>query len=172
VVTYPPNQKGYPHPDHLRVNEISEVAFDAAGDPDQYPEAGPAWQPLRLFYVRWSLERVKAMHEKYLELGLESPFTDRIGRMLDAEAEADINADNSGATHVLIDIRGHGAVMRDSLLAHETQVDPTSPHWFGLPRETSDELYPYDEYDVGRDLTGYEVISDDLFVGLEAVPVV
>ncbi len=46
VVTYPPNQNGYPHPDHLRVNEISEAAFDAAPDPERYPEAGPAWQPL------------------------------------------------------------------------------------------------------------------------------
>ncbi len=63
-------------------------------------------------------------------------------------------------------------MMRDALIAHQTQVDPTSPHWFGLPREIADELYPYDEYEVGRDLTGYESIDDDLFAGLEAVPVV
>ncbi len=37
IVTYPQDQSGYPHPDHLRVNEISELAFDAAGDPDRYP---------------------------------------------------------------------------------------------------------------------------------------
>ena len=41
IVTYPQDQSGYPHPDHLRVNEISELAFDAAGDPDRYPQAGP-----------------------------------------------------------------------------------------------------------------------------------
>ena len=41
VVTYPDDQNGYPHPDHLRVHEISVVAFDAAGDPARFPEAGP-----------------------------------------------------------------------------------------------------------------------------------
>jgi mycothiol S-conjugate amidase len=35
IVTYPREQKGYPHPDHLRVNEISELAFDAAADPSR-----------------------------------------------------------------------------------------------------------------------------------------
>src|ERR1700737_2548989 len=45
VVTYPDNQEGYPHPDHLRVHEISLPAFEAAADPDRYPGTGPAWQP-------------------------------------------------------------------------------------------------------------------------------
>ena len=44
IVTYGDNQNEYPHPDHLRVHEISVLAFDAAGDPDRFPDAGP---PLR-----------------------------------------------------------------------------------------------------------------------------
>jgi mycothiol S-conjugate amidase len=186
VVTYPRNQAGYPHPDHLRVNEISEIAFDAAGDPDRYPEAGPIWQPLRLYYVRWSVNRIRALHAKFLELGMESPFKDRMARLLDDEAEtttATATATENGpkgtdaATEhpqVVVEIRGYGAVMRDSLIAHATQVDPTSPHWFGLPRDIADELYPYDEYELVRDLSGagqHEVV-DDLFAGLRPVPVV
>ena len=54
------------------------------------------------------------------------------------------------------------------MLAHATQVDPTSRHWFGLPTEVSDQLYPYDEYEVARDLTGVTP-SDDLFAGVAAV---
>ncbi len=46
IVTYGDDQQGYPHPDHLRVHEISVAAFDAAGDPGAYPEAGEALQPL------------------------------------------------------------------------------------------------------------------------------
>jgi len=177
IVTYPQNQEGYPHPDHLRVNEISEVAFDAAGDPDRFPHAGPAWQPLRLCYVRWSVKRIRAMHEKFLELGMESPFSDdRMARLLDSEAEADrASGDASGRPHVIVDIHGHASIMRDALLAHATQVDPTSPHWFGLPTEVADELYPYDEYEVARDLTGIEpadLAGGDLFAGLDAVPAV
>src|SRR5207237_4733785 len=33
IVTYGDDQQGYPHPDHLRVHDISVPAFDAAGDP-------------------------------------------------------------------------------------------------------------------------------------------
>jgi mycothiol S-conjugate amidase len=168
IVTYPQDQKGYPHPDHLRVNEISELAFDAAGDPDRYPQAGPHWQPLRLCYVRWSVRRMKAVHEKYLELGLESPYKDeRLARLLAAESE--IPTTDQGGQQVTIDISGYVAVTREALLAHATQVDPTSRHWFGLPTEVSDQLYPYEEYEVIRDLTGVDP-SEDLFAGVAAVP--
>jgi mycothiol S-conjugate amidase len=167
IVTYPQDQKGYPHPDHLRVNEISELAFDAAGDPDRFPQAGPHWQPLRLCYVRWSVRRMRAVHEKYLELGLESPYKDeRLARLLAADSETP-TTDNAGR-QVTIDISGYVAVTRDALLAHATQVDPTSRHWFGLPTEVSDQVYPYEEYEVIRDLTGVDP-SDDLFAGIAAV---
>jgi mycothiol S-conjugate amidase len=172
IVTYPEDQKGYPHPDHLRVNEISERAFDAAGDPDLYPDTGPPWQPVRLCYVRWSTKRIRAMHEKYLELGLDSPFdSGRMARMLETEEDTTAG-DTNGRPAVVVDIRGHGAVTRGALLAHATQVDPNSRHWFGLPTEVADELYPYDEYEVARDLTGTDPSGDDLFVGLGAVPAI
>src|SRR6202035_5512189 len=74
IVTYGDDQQGYPHPDHLRVHEVSLAAFDAAGAPAAHPEAGEAFQPLKLYYVGWSSARVLAMHEKFIELGLESPF--------------------------------------------------------------------------------------------------
>ncbi len=168
IVTYPRDQKGYPHPDHLRVNELSELAFDAAGDPDRFPEAGPHWQPLRLCYVRWSVRRMRAMHEKYLELGLESPYKDeRLARLLAAESE--IPTTDQRSRQITIDISGYVAVTREALLAHATQVDPTSRHWFGLPTEVSDQVYPYEEYEVIRDLTGVDP-SDDLFAGVAAVP--
>ena len=42
MLTYGDDQRGYPHPDHLRVHDISVLAFDRAGDPDWYPELGDA----------------------------------------------------------------------------------------------------------------------------------
>ena len=45
ILTYPDEQTEYPHPDHLRVHEISLAAFDAAGDPDRFPEAGDPVRP-------------------------------------------------------------------------------------------------------------------------------
>ncbi|MDE3203405.1 MAG: PIG-L family deacetylase [Acidobacteriota bacterium] len=167
VVTYPQDQSGYPHPDHLRVNEISEVAFDAAGDPDRFPDAGPAWQPQRLCYVRWSTKRMRAMHDKFLELGMESPFTDeRLGRLLRAE-EAERDGVPPSTPHVVVDVTGFTAVTREALLAHATQVDPTSRHWFGLPPEVADTVYPYEEFEVARDLTESGPSVDELFHGIE-----
>jgi mycothiol S-conjugate amidase len=169
VVTYPRDQAGYPHPDHLRVNEISELAFDAAGDPERYPEAGQPWQPLRLYYVQWSVKRMRAMHEKFVELGLESPFDEWMARLSRDEADV-VTGGTSDHPHVIVDISGHNSVMREALRAHATQVDPNSRHWFGLPTEVADEVHPYDEYEAGRDLTGVELPGDDLFAGLYVVP--
>jgi mycothiol S-conjugate amidase len=173
IITYPKDQRGYPHPDHLRVNEISEIAFDAAGDPDRFPEAGPIWQPLRLCYTQWSFKRVLAMHEKFLELGLESPWQERMARFAESQqSKADSDGEDrpEPLPRIVIDITGYTSVMRDALVAHATQVDPTSPHWFGLPPEVADGLYPYDDYEVARDLTGASSVSDDLFAGVDAVP--
>ena len=61
LITYGDDQRGYPHPDHLRVHDISVLAFERAGDPDVVPRGrravpagrscttrcgrGPAWWP-------------------------------------------------------------------------------------------------------------------------------
>ena len=74
IITYSDNQQGYRHPDHLRVHDISVLAFDRAGDPAWYPEAGEPWQPLKLYYSLWSMARMLAYHELYGRLGMESPY--------------------------------------------------------------------------------------------------
>jgi mycothiol S-conjugate amidase len=145
IVTYGDDQKGYPHPDHLRVHEISLIAFDAAGDRSAYPDAGAAWAPLKLYYVGWSGARILAMHEKFVELGLASPFDD--GWLERATA-------NSASYTTMIDISDHADVRREALLAHATQVDPTSPFWFGLPPEVARSVHPVDEYVLARTRVG------------------
>jgi len=56
---------------------------------------------------------------------------------------------------------------RQALLAHATQVDPNSRMWFGLPPEVADTVYPYEEYQVARDLTATGPSRDDLFHGVD-----
>jgi mycothiol S-conjugate amidase len=58
IITYNDDQEGYPHPDHLKVHEISGPAFERAGDPTWYPELGEPWQPLKLYYTVWSRRRL------------------------------------------------------------------------------------------------------------------
>jgi mycothiol S-conjugate amidase len=156
IVTYSDDQKGYPHPDHIRVHDITVPAFDAAGDPDKYPDAGPAWQPSKLYYTGWSRRRIVAMHEKFLELGLESPFDDRW-----FERPA-----NDDETTTVIDVDGFTDVRTRALMAHATQVDPTSRFWFGLPPEVARTVFPYEEYVLARSLVPTTVPEDDLFSGV------
>jgi mycothiol S-conjugate amidase len=156
IVTYGDDQKGYPHPDHLRVHDISIPAFERAGDPDAYPEAGEPWQPLKLYYTVWSRRRIEAMHKRFLELGLESPFSDEWFTRPWPEDRITTNIDTSGFGHV----RG------DALLAHATQIDPASPFWFGLPPEEIAKLNDQEEYILARSLVETPVPETDLFAGV------
>ena len=51
IVTEPPGGM-YPHPDHVMCHEISVDAFQAAGDAQAFPEAGPPWRPEKLYGCR------------------------------------------------------------------------------------------------------------------------
>ncbi len=46
----------YCHPDHVAIHRATVRAFEAAGDPQQWPEAGPAFAPSRLYYytIPWN----------------------------------------------------------------------------------------------------------------------
>jgi mycothiol S-conjugate amidase len=154
IVTYPEDQKGYPHPDHLKVTEICIPAFDLAGDPGSYPEAGPAWAPSKMYATVWSKQRVTATHEAFLNHGLDSPF--------DAKWLERPGQDHLIGARIEVD----NAVRRAALLAHETQVDPTSPFWFGLPPEVQDEIHPFDEYQLLRSRVPVQPVEDDLFAGV------
>ena len=74
IITYNDDQQGYPHPDHLKVHDISVPAFDRAGDPAWYPDLGQPWQPSKLYYTVWSRRRLLAVHEALLALRGASPF--------------------------------------------------------------------------------------------------
>jgi mycothiol S-conjugate amidase len=156
LMTYADDQEGYPHPDHLRVHEISVIAFDKAGDPDAYPELGEPWQPLKLYYMLWSRARVVAQHERFLALGLESPF--------DAKWFERPSHDDRITT--TIDIGDFMDVRPAALKAHATQIDPESPFWFGLPPEEARTVHPYDEYELARSLVDSPTPEDDVFAGV------
>ena len=123
IITYGEDQQYYPHPDHLRVHEISVAAFDAAGRPDAFPDAGravPAAEDVLLGLVR--ARGSSATHAKFLELGLESPLRRAAGSTRPSDDDRITTS---------IDLTGFEDVRRLALLAHATQVDPTSKYWFG-----------------------------------------
>ncbi|MDQ1691438.1 MAG: mycothiol S-conjugate amidase, partial [Pseudonocardiales bacterium] len=76
MTTYDENG-GYPHPDHVMCHRVSVAAFEAAGDPERFPDAGEPWQPSKLYYdVTFTRERVEAFHNAMAEQGLESPYAE------------------------------------------------------------------------------------------------
>lgn len=156
IVTYGDDQSGYPHPDHLRVHDISVVAYDMAAEHGAYPDLGEPWQPLKLYYTTWSRARIVAMHEKFLELGLESPFDDR---WFD-------RPDQDDRITTRIDIAEQADVRREALLAHATQVDPESPFWFGLPPEVARTVHPWEDYILAQSRVETHLPEDDLFAGV------
>ena len=160
VITYD-ETGGYPHPDHIRCHEISVAAFDAAGDPDLYPGTGEPWQPLKLYYSHGSSKkRMVGFHEALLARGLESPYHEWLQNWADRPDAAE-----RITTRVQC---GDWFEVRDrALLAHETQIDPTS-RWFFVPLDIQREVWPTEDYELVRSFVDSPAPEDDLFAGVDA----
>jgi mycothiol S-conjugate amidase len=159
LVTYD-ERGGYPHPDHIRCHEISVAAFDAAGDPDRYPEAGEPWQPLKLYYSHgFSRARMEAFHAALLERGLESPY----GEWL-ANWSSD-TPDPGARVTTRVQCADWFPVRDKALLAHATQIDPES-RWFLVPEDLQREVWPTEDYELVRSSVETALPEDDLFAGI------
>ncbi len=161
IITYGDDRKFYPHPDHVKVHDVSGPAFDAAGDPERFPDAGAPWQPSKLYYTGWSGRRVRALHEAFVARGEESPYAQWFERGFDESAD--------GRFTTFIDVGEFLAHRRAALLAHRTQVDPKG-FWMRLPDDVVRQVFPWEEFALARSLvdTGVEdgEPEDDLFAGL------
>jgi mycothiol S-conjugate amidase len=155
MVIYPAEQSTYPHPDHIRAHEVGLAAFYAAGDPGAFPDAGPAWQVSKLYYSIWSKQRRMQMVAKFKELGLELPWGEERLEQMAAAPQEEVTTE--------LDVSAWAHIRDDALRAHATQVDPTSPFWFGLPQEVKDELGHWDDYHLAVNRTGSVPPEDDLF---------
>ncbi|MGE9808203.1 MULTISPECIES: mycothiol conjugate amidase Mca [unclassified Janibacter] len=156
MTTYDENG-GYPHPDHIMCNRVSEAAFLAAGDPAAFPHAGEPWQPLKLYYNHgFSRARITAYHEALLARGSESPFADWIARW-------DDRPERTITTRVPC---GDYFEQRDrALLAHATQIDPDGS-FFALSAQEQAQVWPTEEYEIALSHVPVVDGEDDLFAGL------
>jgi len=156
ITTYDENG-GYPHPDHIMCHKISMEAFEAAGDPDRYPETGPPWQPLKLYYDRgFSKAKMLAFHEALLAAGRESPFGEWLERW-------DDRPDRPLTTR--IECADFFEVRDRALLAHATQIDPEG-WWFQIPREMQRAVWPTEDFELARSHVPTGDAEDDLFAGV------
>lgn len=137
---------GYYHPDHIHCWKITTAAFDAADDPDRYPDIGPApYQAQRLYFTAFSNRMVK-FYAFLMRLRGEDPK--RAGR------NKDIDWTRIGIEprrlHAHIDYRRYWDVKRAAGAEHPSQGGGASrsrmlPEWLQrrfLATETFIRAYP------------------------------
>jgi mycothiol S-conjugate amidase len=165
MLTYDENG-GYPHPDHVMTHQVSVAAFEAAADPDAYPDSGDLWQPLKLYYfVSFHGAKFVAFHEEMLRRGMESPYT-KIFEEWQARAEERSEPERRELEITTRVPCGDYFEIRDqALMAHATQIDPDG-FWFRCPLDVQRAVWPTEDYHLARSVVDSELPEDDLFAGV------
>ena len=126
IVTEPPGGL-YAHPDHVMCYQVSLAAFQAAGEAQAYPEAGPAWPAAKLYAIaqiddgQW-----ETLQPAFRAAGLD------VGRR--QQSRQRVRGAGPETATVALDVRPYSAIQRQALLAHRTQIPPAS-FWRRLPAE-------------------------------------
>jgi mycothiol S-conjugate amidase len=164
VMTTYDESGGYPHPDHVMTHKISMAAFEAAGDPERYPELGEPWQPMKLYYnMGWQRERMLAIHEAMLAETGESPYTEWIKEWADSDKPP--REDKGSRVTTRVPCGEFFETRDDALRAHATQVDPDGL-WFAVPLAIQQKVWPTEDFQLVRSSVGPIGIEDDLFAGI------
>ena len=159
VMTTYDEHGGYPHPDHIRCHEVSVAAFEAAGDPDRFPDAGEPWQPLKLYYnLTFHKSRLEKLHQAMLAAKMESPYAEWLVTWEDKPEDV-------ARLTTSVPCSEWFPVRDAALIAHATQVDPTG-RWFAVPIELQQETWPYEDFQLARSLVDTTLPEDDLFAGV------
>lgn len=159
IITYDENG-GYPHPDHLKVHEVSMIAWDVAGDPGYHPELGEPYTPLKLYYTHGFIrQRMQLFHDELVAAGRPSPF----GPML--ERWSSDRADIMARVTTQVPCADHFDSRDDALRAHATQIDPAGM-FFATPVDVQRKLWPTEEFELARTRVQTTLPETDLFAGI------
>ncbi|RJL36100.1 mycothiol conjugate amidase Mca [Bailinhaonella thermotolerans] len=161
ILTYDPNG-GYPHPDHIMTHRVSMEAFEAAADPDRYPDAGEPWQALKLYYhVSFTKEWMTTVFGELERRGIDSPHLATLREWSEQEWP------ESWEATTRVPCGEYFAVRDQALFAHATQIDPDGP-FFAVPVEIEREVWPTEDYHLARSLVDSDLPEDDLFAGIRS----
>jgi N-acetyl-1-D-myo-inositol-2-amino-2-deoxy-alpha-D-glucopyranoside deacetylase len=110
---------GYGHLDHVAVHHHATMAFRAAADASQFPQAGRPWQTPRLFYTAFPMEEFVKIMTAMRERGIETPgFT---------EDNTDLSELPRIEPNCIIDVSDHYDEKIRAMLSHSTQITPDDP---------------------------------------------
>ncbi|CAM3800952.1 mycothiol conjugate amidase Mca [Tsukamurella strandjordii] len=160
MLTYDENG-GYPHPDHIKTHEVSMAAYEAAADPEQFPEAGEPWQISKVYYSHGFLRgKFQAFADEFEKAGLDNPYAEWLERWKDEKN------DMMARVTTQVECGEFFPVRDDALRAHATQIDPNGP-FFAVPMEWQQRLWPTEEYELAKTTVSTRMPETDLFSGVE-----
>lgn len=159
VITYDEGG-GYNHPDHVRTHIVTSAAFQDAGTPERFPQAGPAWQAQKLYASAFSRKALRALWQALRERGEPWPFGDG------APDEAPDWGSPDEALTTTIDVSRFVPLARQALRQHRTQFDPDGP-WMNLADELATIAFGQEYFIRLRSLVDVPEHEDDLFAGLD-----
>ena len=159
MITYD-EHGGYPHPDHIRDHEVSMAAYEAAADPEQFPDAGEPWSVSKLYYTHGFIrDRMILFSDEYAKIGQESPFAEWLATGIPS-ARPDGPGDHAGDLRRLLPQRD------EALRAHATQIDPNGI-FFAVPIEWQQRLWPTEEFELAKTRVKTAIPETDLFAGID-----
>jgi LmbE family N-acetylglucosaminyl deacetylase len=153
VFTWDPSG-GYGHPDHIAVHKHTLSAYEAAGDPDRFPQAGPAWQPSRLFWGAFTMKRFARM---FMELERRGVLPEAIAPERRARFEQALEEPDPPITHT-VDVRDVVALKRQAAGMHRSQFGENSM-MARIPEDMREAFYGEERFLLARPAaeTGPEV---------------
>ena len=129
IITYGDDQSGYPHPDHIRVHEISVPAFDARRRPRVVPRSRRAVAAAQAVLLRWLLApRASRRCTTGSSSAVRRARTPSGSSGCPRTAPTPPPPASTSATS--------STVGRAALLAHRTQVAPNG-FWFRVPLDVA-----------------------------------
>jgi N-acetyl-1-D-myo-inositol-2-amino-2-deoxy-alpha-D-glucopyranoside deacetylase len=157
LVTY--DERGfYGHPDHIRANQITVAAFDAAADPARWPEAGAPWRPAKLYYTAVGRSAIRDLTLLLKEAGIEAPFEGG------PEEEPEIGIPDELIT-TRVDVSAQVERKRQALMAHGSQMGP-EVFFASMPPALFHRIFGQESFRLVRGRPGAPGMEEDLFAGL------
>ncbi|WP_175647905.1 mycothiol conjugate amidase Mca [Nocardia donostiensis] len=154
---------GYPHPDHIRCHEVAVAAFEAAGDPERFPDAGEPWTPLKLYYNHgFSIRRLEIFAEEYERIGEPFPMQDWLDGIRKRAVE---RGDVMSRVTTQVECAKYFPQRDDALIAHATQIDPNGA-FFAIPLDMQQRLWPTEEFELAQTRVRTDLPENDLFAGI------
>ncbi len=120
---------GYGHPDHIATHNATVKAFHAAADPAQYPQAGPAFRPSKLYFGVRPRGAMKLMI-KLMPLFGQDPR--RFGRNRDMDLTRQSGTEYP--VHAVIRLSKQSVRMRNKAAACHASQGGGRPPGAGRPR--------------------------------------